>query len=267
LLLSPQTIGPFEAAAYRRLAGAVMTRAAAVVVRDPESMAAVVEIAPGARTVQSVDVAFALPYDDKRGERGGPRLRVGLNVSGLLDHEARSGRNRFGLQADYAQLMERLLATLVARRDIEPHLIAHVAGDRDGPDNDEPVARRLAKRFPTVVLAPRFAGPREAKTYISSLDFLVAARMHACIAAFSAGVPVLPVAYSRKFSGLFGMLDYRWMVPVTGMNTDEALAFALACLDRRADLAAGVAAGMGKVSALLDCYRAELRGFLLEAAR
>jgi polysaccharide pyruvyl transferase WcaK-like protein len=28
--------------------------------------------------------------------------------------------------------------------------------------------------------------------------------MHACIAAFSSGVPVFPLAYSRKFNGLFG---------------------------------------------------------------
>ena len=33
--------------------------------------------------------------------------------------------------------------------------------------------------------------------------------MHACIAAFSAGVPVVPMAYSRKFNGLFGTLGYK----------------------------------------------------------
>jgi hypothetical protein len=32
--------------------------------------------------------------------------------------------------------------------------------------------------------------------------------MHACIAALSSGVPVLPIAYSRKFRGVFGSLGY-----------------------------------------------------------
>ena len=35
------------------------------------------------------------------------------------------------------------------------------------------------------------------------MNFFVGARMHACIAAFSSGVPTVPMAYSRKFTGLF----------------------------------------------------------------
>ena len=83
--------------------------------------------------------------------------------------------------------------------------------------------------------------------------------MHACIAAFSSGTPVVPVAYSRKFSGLFGMLDYKWMVPVTGTDTDTALAFIHDCLQRRGELAEDSRRGLQKVEALLDVYRAELR--------
>jgi polysaccharide pyruvyl transferase WcaK-like protein len=120
--------------------------------------------------------------------------------------------------------------------------------------------------FPTTIRVANFNGPSEAKSYISGLDFLVAGRMHACIAAFSAGVPVVPVAYSRKFSGLFGMLDYRWMVPVTGLDTDDALAYLNSCLDRRSDLASDVATGMTKVRALLDVYRLELSACLNDAA-
>ena len=37
----------------------------------------------------------------------------------------------------------------------------------------------------------------------AALGFFMGARMHATIAAFSAGVPVVPMAYSRKFNGLF----------------------------------------------------------------
>jgi polysaccharide pyruvyl transferase WcaK-like protein len=174
------------------------------------------------------------------------------------------------MEADYAVLMRRLLAELSARADVETHLIAHVAGARaDGSaqaDDDGPVIDALAREFPAAVRAPDFAGPSEAKSYISSLDFLVGGRMHACIAALSSGVAVAPVAYSRKFAGLFGMLGYRWLVPVTGMDTDAALAFLIDCIARREALAADAAAGMTRAEALVDVYREELRRFLAEAA-
>jgi len=66
----------------------------------------------------------------------------------------------------------------------------------------------LKSEYPGVVLAPKFNDPSEAKTYIAQLDVFAGARMHACIAAFSSGVPVLPMAYSRKFAGLFGSIGY-----------------------------------------------------------
>jgi polysaccharide pyruvyl transferase WcaK-like protein len=99
---------------------------------------------------------------------------------------------------------------------------------------------------------------------MSGLDFVVAGRMHACIGALSAGVPMVPIAYSRKFAGLFGSLGYSWLVPVTGMNADQAAAYVLDCISRREELADDAAKSMARVSSLLDAYRAELRS-LFEA--
>jgi len=265
LLLSPQTIGPFTRPFYKRLAKGVLEGANAVVVRDKQSLEALQTLAPKARALLSVDVAFALPYDDRSAERGGPRRRIGVNVSGLLFHEAEVGTNRFGLSVDYADLMRRFIAGLVAQPDAEVHLIAHVVSREVDPDDDGRLADRLHEEFPQTVRVPNFDGPCEAKSYISSLDFLVAARMHACIAAFSSGVPVVPVAYSRKFSGLFGLLDYPWLVPVTGMGGDEALAFLDDCLRRRQALTADTAQGMAKVADLLAVYKGELAKLMSES--
>lgn len=266
LLLSPQTIGPFTKVGYRALARAALSRAKAVVARDEMSLGALRELAPKSRAALSVDVAFALPYLDRSGERGGERLKVGVNVSGLLFNEAESQRNRFGLDIDYAALMLRLIRNLAARPDVEVHLITHALHATDPWDDDGRVADRIAKDIPSVIRVPDFAGPSEAKSYISGLDFLVAGRMHACIAAFSAGTPVVPVAYSRKFTGLFGMLGYDWLVPVKGVGDDEAHAFLIASIERREELSRDISKGMGKVGALLDTYRAELRKLFVEVA-
>ena len=129
----------------------------------------------------------------------------------------------------------------------------------DPGDDDRALADRLAERFPTVVRVPEFANASAAKSVISGLDFLVAGRMHACIAAFSAGVPVVPTAYSRKFSGLFGSLGYEHVMPQQGLSAEQAVAFVLARLENRRALTDQLEQGMHQVKGLLEGYRGQLR--------
>lgn len=267
LLLAPQTIGPFSKRGYRALARSVMRCSVAVIARDRASLAAAREIAPNARSVVSVDVAFRLPFEDRSALRGGARRRIGVNASGLLFHEAESGRNRFGLSYDYAALTRALLAALANRDDVEVYLVPHATSQADPTDDDGALADRLASEFPGTTRVPDFASASDAKSFISSLDFLVAARMHACIAAFSSGTPVLPVAYSRKFSGLFDMVGYRHVLPTSGIDQEAALATILMAIDNAPALRRDIDTGMHEVETLLDAYRTELRRLFATVAR
>ena len=264
LLLSPQTIGPFTKPIYRRLGAWAMRRAVAVVARDHMSLAVAEEMAPQVRVKLAVDVAFVLPYENRRSLAKGERLRVGLNASGLLFHEAETGRNRFGLGYNYAQFTRALISALLSR-GVEVHLLPHATSKGDPTDDDGRLAERLAAEFPSVVRVAEFAGPSEAKSYISGLDFLVAGRMHACIGAYSAGVPVVPIAYSRKFDGLFGMLGHQWMVPMSCMDAEMAARYVLSALDERELIAEAQCQGMKRVDAMLDVYRGELRMLFAQA--
>lgn len=261
LLLSPQTIGPFTKQPYRLMARQALKRATAVIARDEMSFKALANLAPHAKGALAVDVAFAMPYDDRSQERGGRRLKVGVNISGLLFNEAETGRNRFGLSFDYAKLMMGLVRELAARPDVEVHLLTHALHATDSWDDDGRVADRVVREVPDVLRVEDFASPQEAKSYISGLDFLIAGRMHACIAAFSTGTPVVPIAYSRKFTGLFGMLGYPWLITMQGFDEAAAHQYLIECIDRRAVLSADIEKGMVKVDALLDVYRRELRKF------
>ncbi|WP_165843967.1 polysaccharide pyruvyl transferase family protein [Phenylobacterium kunshanense] len=258
LILSPQTIGPFTRQPQTFLASIAMTHARTVVARDPISFDVARKMAPRANVLQAVDVAFALPFE-RRSHNDGGKTEVGVNVSGLLFNGGYSGANEFGMQIDYADYTRKLLAALSARSDVAVRLLCHVNSDALPQDDDGRVAAKLAEAFPSVILVPKFASPSEAKSYISGLDFLVSGRMHACIAAFSSGVPVVPVAYSRKFAGLFeGVLSYPHLVPVKGLDTDEAVEFTLRKLDDRDAMKGDIARGSAGVEALLDRYRGEL---------
>ncbi len=69
------------------------------------------------------------------------------------------------------------------------------------------MARELGAKF-GIEVAPRFLDPISAKSFIFGTDVLIGSRMHAAIAALSAGVPAMPLGYSDKFVSIFSELGY-----------------------------------------------------------
>lgn len=224
LVLAPQTYGPFSRPLSVKLARGSLRRAALVASRDEMSTEAVRALCPDVEVVEASDVALRLPYEPPpAGAAGGP-VRVGLNVSGLLMSGGYTGDNMFGLSLDYPAMIRRLITRFLDHaEDCEVHLLPHVAlAEGAGVEDDRIAALALQEEFPALRVAPLFSTPSEAKSYIATLDFFSGARMHACIAAFSSDVPVIPMAYSRKFSGLFGSLGYNRTVDCT-TETGEAI--------------------------------------------
>lgn len=169
---------------------------------------------------------------------------------------------------DYPDLIRRLIRHFTETLPgIELHLVPHVIV-AEGPmqvEDDQRASAALAREFPDVVLAPAFASPSEAKSYIAGMDFFAGARMHACIAAFSSGVPVVPMAYSRKFAGLFGSLGYDRTVDCTGSSADAVFAAVTQGWDTRETLAREVAEALPRGLARLDGYEAALRSLIARA--
>ena len=61
--------------------------------------------------------------------------------------------------------------------------------------------------------------------------------MHATIGAFSSGVPVMPMAYSRKFNGLFvDTLQYDAMVDMKTQSDEEIFSVIKSAFSRRLEL-------------------------------
>ncbi|MHA6262883.1 polysaccharide pyruvyl transferase family protein [Arenibacterium sp. CAU 1754] len=224
LVLAPQTMGPFARNFWARLSRPAINRAAIVATRDKLSTQYLRDLGVRRDIVEASDVALKLPYDAPTRTPGG-KVKVGINVSGLLMSGGYTGSNQFGLAMDYPGLMRTLISGFQEHSDgcevhLVPHVISHIRG---AVEDDYQASVDLAAEFEGVTVAPDFASPSEAKTYIAGMDFFMGARMHACIAAFSSGVPVVPMAYSRKFAGLFGSLGYDQTVDCT-TETGEAIA-------------------------------------------
>ncbi len=252
LVLAPQTIGPFKSRVFGAIAAFSIRRAALVATRDSASTRALREMGVANPVVEASDVALRLPFTPPTAMRAGP-VRIGLNVSGLLASGGYTHNNMFGLRMDYPDLIRRIISGFLQHPDgCEVHLVAHViASGQTALEDDLKVCRDLAAEFPGVLVAPAFETPSEAKSYIANFDFFMGARMHACVAAFSAGVPVVPMAYSRKFAGLFGSLGYDQTVDCTTDSTEDILARIFESYENRRHLAVQVqdalAVGLGKL--------------------
>lgn len=222
-ILLPQTIGPFNNPKNLRRASKALTSFSAIFARDTISRMHADAILPSRRCEEIVDLAFALPW--KPSIHRDVRNTIGLNVSGLLWNGGYEGRNELGLSLNYQEAIIELVDRLLKKTDSKIELVPHVFGKTCMPVEDDRLASDAVIKIiqnSRVSIAPVFTNCSEAKSYISGFEFFVGARMHACIAAFSSGVPVVPMAYSRKFNGLFTeTLEYRCVADMKTSNVDD----------------------------------------------
>lgn len=234
----PQTIGPFKSQEACRLSSESIRKAAVVMARDARSCQYVREhVAEQKQVDEYIDVAFLLPYQKQSFD---PRLlHVGLNVSALLWNGGYTGDNQFGLKDDYQKIVREIIAFFLKKDDVVVHLIPHVISESYSVEDDSRVCTQLVSEFQSerLVKSPDFRSPIDAKSYISGMDFFLGARMHSTIAAFSAGVPVVPMAYSRKFNGLYiETLGYPTIADLQKDDVKEILQVVETAFDSRMQL-------------------------------
>ncbi len=262
--IMPQTIGPFTDANVRKQATKGIEYASCVMVRDKQSYDYVKQLLPDKDVTEVVDVAFYMPCVRKSFNKD--FVHVGLNVSGLLWHGGYTMDNQFGLKVDYQKLVRKVISYFLSQDKVKLHLISHVVGAERHVENDYAVSYDLFEEYQNenLILAPLFLDPISAKGYIAGMDFFMGARMHSTIAAFSSCVPVVPMAYSRKFTGLFiDTLSYTDVADMKASTEDEVLDVIKSCYENRAEKKAFIKGKMetvvvDKKMIMLD----KLRGFL-----
>lgn len=223
--LLPQTIGPFTNPSIKAQADKSIEKATLCMARDKQSYEYVLSNVSSQKSINEyIDVAFFMPY--QKIEQDSSFTHVGLNISALMWNGGYTRNNQFGLKDDYKNIVRTIIDYFLSLSNVKVHLVPHVVLQERGIENDYEVSYELWREYnnPDLLLAPFALGPIEIKSYIAGLDFFMGARMHATIAAFSSGVPVVPMAYSRKFNGLFeDTLDYHYMTDLKIQTADEVL--------------------------------------------
>lgn len=263
LILAPQTIGPFNHWYTRVVAGMQTKKSTVIFARDKMSQDYAINSlgSPKEKTLLTTDVAFALPFTQSTKSNDSVQ-NVGINVSGLLFNGGYSGENEFGLKVNYPELMKNIISYFLEQK-CTVHLIPHVVCDDIAVEDDYAACEKLAAEYPEVILEPSFADPVEAKTAIAKMDLFMGARMHSCIASISSGVPVIPMAYSRKFGGLFGALGYMHTVDCLSLSTEDAFQAVKSAHQNVEQLKIDTAAAMTLAEDYLGVYKKRLAQLLL----
>ncbi len=219
VILAPQTIGPFKSNITKIMADIYLSFVKKIFIRDELSKSSIPKRLLKKVTV-STDMAFALPFKIANTKKANSKT-AGFNISGLLY----SGGFNLDRNDDfsYKRLCLKIIDLLI-NEGYEVFLVPHVVGGiNDNKDNDTKITLDLCKNDLRLKMAPLFKDPIEAKSYISQFDLFIGSRMHATIAAVSSGVPTIPLAYSRKFQGLFEPLGYKSTLDLQCMSESEII--------------------------------------------
>ena len=225
LILGPQTYGPFVDRKVRDYAKKTIESSYVVMSRDDESKEFLRSFCRKDVTAVT-DLAFGLKYTKQEIKSNG-KTRIGINPSGLLSKNKIEATNLdISIKTDYDSFVIELIRTLSENMDNEIHLISHVGNE----------AQKCFPGLKGVFYHDAFRNPMEAKSLIATMDVFIGSRMHATIAALSSGVPTIPVAYSKKFLGLYNALGYDYVVDMQTLETEKALSLTLEYIGRRGEL-------------------------------
>lgn len=232
-ILLPQTYGPYQSRILKKWALHLVDEADYAFTRDKESAFEFNTLLKKEKVVPATDLAFLLPYEKKIVNHSTPR--IGFNVSSTLWDNIHS--KSIILKTEYRDYCINLTKQLI-KDGYEVHLIPHVIDEKnyDAMENDVRACNELKKIVDDVVVAPAFTNPIDVKSYISSMDIFIGARMHATIGAFSSETITIPVAYSKKFEGLYGNIGYKYIIDLRKLTTEEAVSQTKLYIDKKDEL-------------------------------
>lgn len=264
LILLPQTYGPFNNKIFEIWAKKILSNSYAIYSRDNLSTNFLKKILPSkycSKVSTYTDLAFALPYDKHAYNLNSKKKKIGINVSGLLWNDC-VNTNKFKLTVNYRDYCIKLIKALLLDKRYEIYLVPHVICDeREGNnyfENDTTACKEIKKMFPKCNIINKFDSASDAKSFISNLDCLVAARMHASIAAFSSNCASIPFAYSRKFAGIYNSLGYNYLIDGRKDTTKEAIDKTISYIEKSDLLKAKEKESMNILLKDLDAFQKDL---------
>jgi colanic acid/amylovoran biosynthesis protein len=212
VLLAGHSMGPFDGALYRWMAGVLLGKAAWVALRERESLNAVLDARlPRQHLFAGGDTAWLAPStrDPHALNRWVPTWRAGRPLVGMTMRDIGHFSTRLGItQAEYEVAMAKLVDDIIATgRDVIAVATCTAIGGYTADDMG--VARSVAGRLKVPDRFHMMAGePDDAQLgqVLGACHLVVSTRLHGAIIAMNHGTPALTVAYEHKSTGTMQQL-------------------------------------------------------------
>lgn len=225
IILGLQTYGPYNAFDNKIIAKYLLRHSYKIYSRDRESIDYLKNQNFKVDISDNTDVAYLLPYKKVYIPNSDiEKIKVGINISGLLYLENDKADKLYGLKTNYIVYSERIIDWLLGQGKYEVYLIPHAGNEKDIQGSDMWACSKIKEKYPDCRIYEGFENPIDAKSVIAQMDIFLGARMHATIGAFSAKIFTIPFAYSRKFSGYYTQLGYPVLVDGCKEKTEAAIA-------------------------------------------
>lgn len=234
IVIMPQTLGPFKNVFVKNVAKKILNNADYVFVRDEiskniakkdlnikQEITYIPDMAFYMKPSENVKISNFINNDTNK-------EIIGINISALLYNGGYTRNNMFDLKADYKKLVRMIIDEFMKMDNINVMLVPHVLTNYTEVEDDfrvcNSIKKELDKIYPNrIFTVDKHYSEDEVKSIISGCDFFIGSRMHACIGAISTQVPTAPVAYSRKFIGIWDKLGLDWCVVDPRKDSEEVL--------------------------------------------
>jgi len=222
IYMFPQTIGPFRTKFGTAICKKSINLVDKVYAREEISYKVTSKLLKDkSKLLRAADMAFLVKPDENYNINfltADEKCKyVGINISGLLYNDKR----RFEIlkkEFDYKLVLKEIINSFLSNGNTKIVLIPHVYSFKNDLPNfydDLRAIKDFKSGLPEeikekVILIENDLDCKELKKIISSMDFFIGSRMHACIGALSTNVPSALISYSYKFKGVLkklGVMD------------------------------------------------------------
>lgn len=216
LVLLPQTMGPFKNKFFQRIVKFICDNSRTSYARDMISYKVLTDKlgVKKEKVKYCSDLAFYMKPNEKDAvneikRKVGSDTLVGINVSGLLYNGGYSQKNMFGFKSDYKETMNQITEMFLNKyEEVQIVFIPHVIVEDFPVEDDLTVCEKLHEKYNSLYpgrihIWREDLREDEIKGMLKNCNFFIGGRMHSCIGAISSGVPTSPIAYSRKFIGIW----------------------------------------------------------------
>lgn len=218
IFICAQSLGPFNTSFTRLLVKFVFSKVSLLTVRENLSKKYLESIGLKRGISITGDCAFGMSPNisehvkkwhvkfDNWKDQG--QIIFGVSLSKRLSRfvfpEVEDKAQKYNL---YIKTMARIIDQLVNLYNCKVVFIPHVLGPSLVDDRiTHRDIYKYIKKLENVVMLEDSLKTDEMKGIISKVDYMISARMHALIAAYSTGVPGVAIGYSHKYEGIIGKM-------------------------------------------------------------